>query len=110
MILDLVNLGQFDHINRMITLSVITLSGFHCSAYSLDVLKNRRDEVEKIEINVQFTYYRSTILRFRIPLRNFYTFIKCILFNQQTSVNRISTVVVNLLRMLVFTVNEGRKL
>jgi hypothetical protein len=24
------NLGQFDHINRMIALSVITLSGFHC--------------------------------------------------------------------------------
>ncbi len=24
-------LGQCDHINRMITLSVITLSGFHCS-------------------------------------------------------------------------------
>ncbi len=27
---DLLNLGQFDHINRMITLSVITLSGLHC--------------------------------------------------------------------------------
>jgi hypothetical protein len=29
---DLTKLGQFDHINRMITLSVITLSGFHCTA------------------------------------------------------------------------------
>jgi hypothetical protein len=28
---DLLNLGQFDHINRMITLSVITLSGLHCN-------------------------------------------------------------------------------
>ena len=28
---DLLSLGQFDHINRMITLSVITLSGLHCS-------------------------------------------------------------------------------
>jgi hypothetical protein len=29
---DLVNLGQFDHINQLVlTLSVITLSGFHCS-------------------------------------------------------------------------------
>jgi hypothetical protein len=27
---DLLNLGQFDHINQMITLSVITLSGLHC--------------------------------------------------------------------------------
>ncbi len=27
---DLVNLRQFDHINRMKTLSVITSSGFHC--------------------------------------------------------------------------------
>jgi hypothetical protein len=27
---DITNQGQFDHINRMITLSVITLSGFHC--------------------------------------------------------------------------------
>ena len=24
-------LGQCDHINRMITLSMITLSGFHCT-------------------------------------------------------------------------------
>jgi hypothetical protein len=24
-------MGQFDHINQMITLSVITLSGLHCS-------------------------------------------------------------------------------
>ncbi len=29
--LGLVNLGKFDHVNRMITLSVITLSGFHCT-------------------------------------------------------------------------------
>ncbi len=28
---DLANMGQFDHINQMITLSVITLSGFHCT-------------------------------------------------------------------------------
>ena len=28
---DLVNLGQFDHINRMKTLSVITLSSLHCT-------------------------------------------------------------------------------
>ena len=27
---NMTKLGQFDHINRMITLSVITLSGFHC--------------------------------------------------------------------------------
>jgi hypothetical protein len=27
---DLINLGQYDHINEKITLSVITLSGFHC--------------------------------------------------------------------------------
>ena len=32
----LANLGQFDHINRMITLSVITLSGFHC--YTIDFI------------------------------------------------------------------------
>jgi len=29
--LDLETLGQFDHINQMIKLSVITLSGFHCT-------------------------------------------------------------------------------
>jgi hypothetical protein len=28
-------MGQFDHIERMITLSVITLSGFHCNWHSL---------------------------------------------------------------------------
>ncbi len=28
---DLLNLGQFDHINRMIILSVITLSGLQCN-------------------------------------------------------------------------------
>jgi hypothetical protein len=28
---DLVNLGQFDNITQLITLSVITLSGAHCS-------------------------------------------------------------------------------
>jgi hypothetical protein len=27
---DIANQGQFDHINRMITLSVFTLNGFHC--------------------------------------------------------------------------------
>ena len=31
---ELVNLGQFDHINQMITSSVITLSGFLCFTYS----------------------------------------------------------------------------
>jgi len=30
LIWDLVNPGKFDHINRVITLSVITLRGFHC--------------------------------------------------------------------------------
>jgi hypothetical protein len=29
-ICDYVNMGQSDHINQMITLSVITLSGLHC--------------------------------------------------------------------------------
>jgi hypothetical protein len=33
-ILDLINLGKFDHINRVITLSVITLSGLHCNLKS----------------------------------------------------------------------------
>ena len=28
---ELVNLGQFDHSNQMITLSVITISGLHCT-------------------------------------------------------------------------------
>jgi hypothetical protein len=28
---DLLNLGQFDHINRTITISVITLSGLNCT-------------------------------------------------------------------------------
>ncbi len=28
-------LDQFDHINRMITLSVITLSGFHCISFTV---------------------------------------------------------------------------
>jgi hypothetical protein len=31
-ILGQVKMGKFDHNNRMITLSVITLSGFHCSS------------------------------------------------------------------------------
>jgi hypothetical protein len=29
------HLGKFDHINQMITLSVITLSVFHCSKFNL---------------------------------------------------------------------------
>jgi hypothetical protein len=29
---DLLNLGQFDHINRTITISVITLSDLHCTS------------------------------------------------------------------------------
>ncbi len=29
---DLLNLGQFDHINQKITISVITLSGLHCTS------------------------------------------------------------------------------
>jgi hypothetical protein len=28
-----INLSKFDHNNRMITLSVITLSGFHCITF-----------------------------------------------------------------------------
>jgi hypothetical protein len=32
---ELTNLGLFDHINRMITLSVITLIGFHCIRHLL---------------------------------------------------------------------------
>jgi hypothetical protein len=29
-----INLGKFDHNNQMITLSVITLSGFHCTIFT----------------------------------------------------------------------------
>ncbi len=34
-------LGQFDHINQMITLIVTTLSGFHCSRKKKEYLKNK---------------------------------------------------------------------
>jgi hypothetical protein len=33
LIWNLDNLSQFDYIKRMITLSLITLSGFHCSYF-----------------------------------------------------------------------------
>jgi hypothetical protein len=36
----LLNLGQFDHINRMITLSVITLSGLHCTYVLHNILES----------------------------------------------------------------------
>jgi len=35
----LTNLGNFDHINQMITLSVITLSGFQCTNLENELIK-----------------------------------------------------------------------
>jgi hypothetical protein len=44
-------LGQFDYINRMITLYVITLSGLHCTL-NCNVIKHRwKDPINLKDLN-----------------------------------------------------------
>ena len=46
-------MGQFDHIKRMITLSVITLSGFHCT----QLTKIRTSKLTKIRASKVVDHY-----------------------------------------------------
>jgi hypothetical protein len=39
---DFVNLGQYDYINQMITLSVITLSVLHCICFCFSVIRENK--------------------------------------------------------------------
>ncbi len=59
---DLANLGQFDHINRMITLSLITLSGF----YSTKRLSNTYTIFKYAAADLQFTRINNFVTGFTV--------------------------------------------
>ncbi len=50
---ELVNLGKSNHINQMITLSVITLSGFRSKNLTITVSLKTDDSIVTININAQ---------------------------------------------------------